>query len=156
MTVERRPIVDRFEEKFIPEPNSGCWLWTGAMSGGYGTFYCDDGDLRRVKSSRAAWMIYRGQIPDDKWVLHHCDNSACVNPDHLYLGDHEMNVTDRTRRDRNNPPHGSANGSAKLRESDIPLILADGRSHETIAKDYGVNQSQITRIKQHKAWTHVD
>src|SRR5690606_41183064 len=31
-----RDPIERFEEKYIPEPNTGCWLWVGALGTGAG------------------------------------------------------------------------------------------------------------------------
>lgn len=75
-------VAERFEAKFIPEPNSGCWLWLGALcnDAGYGAFRMGG---RRVTSNRASWMIYRGTIPEGMEIDHRCRNPYCVNPEHL-------------------------------------------------------------------------
>lgn len=95
----REKRIREFEDSYIPEPNSGCWLWdrrgkNGPMEYGYFTF---EGT---VKAHRAAWLIHKGPIPKDAFVLHKCDNPSCVNPDHLYLGHAKENVSDRDRRSR--------------------------------------------------------
>lgn len=33
-------------------------------------------------------------------VLHTCDNPRCLNPEHLYLGDHKQNMRDKISRNR--------------------------------------------------------
>jgi hypothetical protein len=91
MTGIVRPILERFEAKFIPEPNSGCWLWTSAVnSGGYGTF-----SIRHSKSvmaHRFAYEIYKSEIPHGLEVDHRCFNRQCVNPDHLDAVSRKINV----------------------------------------------------------------
>ena len=75
-------VIQRFGNKFIPEPNSGCWLWEACLSpSGYGRF--------SVASSTSDWAhrvsyrIHKGPIPDGLHIDHKCSNPACVNPDHL-------------------------------------------------------------------------
>lgn len=83
-----------------------CWNWTGGRVGGrsmrlYGNFRVgsqSDGTRRRVYAHRWAWEHFRGPIPDGLQVNHHCDNSLCVNPDHLYLGTQDENMHDFQRR----------------------------------------------------------
>ncbi|MCC7112140.1 MAG: HNH endonuclease [Deltaproteobacteria bacterium] len=83
---------------------SGCLLWTGATdSKGYGHLYVRTGPgfaRKRVKAYRVAWIIVNGEIPSGMNVLHRCDNTFCVNVDHLRLGTHHENVLDMARKNR--------------------------------------------------------
>jgi len=81
----------RFEEKFIPVPESGCWLWTAGLNkSGYGLFYLN----WAMTAHRASYALYKGEIPDGLYVLHKCDVKCCVNPDHLFIGTHSDNMKD--------------------------------------------------------------
>lgn len=81
-----------------------CWIWNGCLKNdGYGVF-------REQPAHRAAWELFRGPIPADIQVLHHCDNPPCVNPDDLFLGTHYDNVMDRCMKQRS--AHGSFLGAA--------------------------------------------
>jgi hypothetical protein len=80
-------VVERFEDKVLPEPTSGCHLWIGAIaSNGYGNFSLGGRDQKTWKAHRTAWELYRGVIPNGACVLHRCDVPSCVNPNHLFLG----------------------------------------------------------------------
>lgn len=69
------------EDKFIPEPNSGCWLWTGSLDrDGYGQARYR-GVVRRAH--RIIYETERGPIPAGLVLDHKCRNPGCVNPDHL-------------------------------------------------------------------------
>ena len=78
-----------------PEPMSGCWLWTGGMSGGYGKFSMVADGMKNLWAHRAALMLFKGiTLPDGcrESVDHKCRNRACVNPDHLELVAHSENI----------------------------------------------------------------
>lgn len=88
----------RFDARHMPEPNSGCWLWVGAVDpDGYGNFEYRN---TMIGAHRAAWLFYRGPIPKKAHVLHTCDVRCCVNPQHLVLGTHAQNMLHVARRDR--------------------------------------------------------
>lgn len=91
-----REAWGRFEEKYTPEPNTGCWLWMGGVGGGgYGTFHYDSERL----AHRVSYLMHRGTI-GDLCVLHVCDVPLCVNPDHLFLGTYVDNAVDCLRKGR--------------------------------------------------------
>ena len=92
-------LRERFEGKFTPEPNSGCWLWmaAGGADGRYGRIGVN-GNSRLAH--RVAWELYRGPISGNEHVLHKCDVTICVNPDHLFLGSHADNMRDMAEKGR--------------------------------------------------------
>lgn len=81
---------ERFLAKTSPEPNSGCWLWCGAVDhNGYGTFKVGP---KTAIAHRFAYEMERGPIPADMHLDHLCSTRACVNPDHLEPVTHLENV----------------------------------------------------------------
>lgn len=95
------PLVARFGRHVCPEPNTGCWLWTGAHSErGYGQIQGGRRGGRVVLAHRFAWATANGPIPKGFFVCHRCDTPSCVNPDHLFLGTHDENMRDMARKGR--------------------------------------------------------
>lgn len=146
---------EEFDARYIPEPNSGCWLWLGMYQTGkeYGLF-CFRRETR--KAHRASWEINHGKIPHEMHVLHHCDTPACVNPNHLFIGSHADNMADRGKKNRSRGPLGEAAPAAKLTEDDVKQIRSSLKSTKTLALIYGVNKSTIERILNRTTWNHVD
>jgi hypothetical protein len=81
-----------WQDRVIPEPNSGCLLWEGAVAR-YGYGHIRRGG-RYLSLHRVVWEETHGAIPDGLHVLHRCDVPACVNVDHLFLGTHTDNMRD--------------------------------------------------------------
>src|SRR5438876_4990312 len=82
--MKRRAAEDRFLDLVSPEPNTGCWLWTGyRQRDGYGTFRLDP--TRKVKAHRFSYERDFGRVPDGLQLDHTCRTRCCVNPRHLRL-----------------------------------------------------------------------
>lgn len=88
-------MLERFSTKVELGPTpSDCWGWLGCKSErGYGKVLAVDRS-RPLLAHRVAWELFRGIIPVGKSVLHACDNPACTNINHLWLGDQRENMRD--------------------------------------------------------------
>jgi hypothetical protein len=145
--------LQRFEWSYMPEPNTGCWLWLKSISEfGYGWFYYPPRNM--VAAHIVAWELLRGPR-NGLHVLHNCDNPTCVNPEHLRLGTLQDNMNDREARHRRPPPKGTINGRAKLTDAQVLAIRADPRWPRFIARDYKTPTSTIKKIKYRHTWKHL-
>jgi hypothetical protein len=119
-----------------------CKEWVGAKSkAGYGQKWADG---RTEYIHRLSWRLERGPIPPGLCVLHQCDNRACYEVSHLFLGTKADNTQDMMRKRRHRP--GNRKFSADV-AGVIRCRVASGERVRTIAKDYGVATMTIYRIK---------
>lgn len=144
-----KTIKERFEIKFIRDVND-CWIWIASSNGRYGKTY---------KANRVAWELYKKEDPKNLHVLHTCDISLCVNPDHLFLGTHQDNMKDMLLKDRNNCGIGEKQHLSKLTEKEVKEIRkkykGEWGEQPILAKEYKVTQATIYYIVNNKTWKHL-
>jgi hypothetical protein len=144
-TAKRRITLQARFERDCQRVGDDCWLWRGSINNkGYGTFMVD-----RVAhlAHRVSYLLFVGPIASGQFVCHHCDNRACVNPTHLFLGEHQDNMNDMTVKNR---------FLHKLTIEQVRAIRADDRVYRIISEEYGVGQSVISQIKSRQLWRHID
>jgi len=105
-----KTLEDRFWAKV--RKTDGCWLWIGTNNGSghdpqrkwpFGQIRVSiDGKWKHKGAHIVSWILHNGPIPDELWVLHHCDNTLCVRPDHLFLGTAKKNTEDMVQKGRDN------------------------------------------------------
>lgn len=140
-------IRDAFDDAYVPEPNSGCWVWTRSLdTEGYGQLNVG---ARKLKlAHRFSYERMNGPLQPGENVLHRCDVRCCVNPDHLFIGTKKDNAVDMARKGRA--------GGRKLSATDVLAIRKDKRSLTAIARDYGVYFTLIGAIKRREKWGHLE
>lgn len=111
MIISRMPkksIKERFDRFYFPEPNTGCWLWTGAeISTGYGGMGADG---RTKAAHRISYELFVGSIPDGFQIDHLCGVKMCVNPTHLEAVTQSENMRRAIERYKSAPAHRSVPG----------------------------------------------
>lgn len=147
--------VEDFHRRAEPEPNTGCWLWTGTTDGaGYGRVM-DKG--RGVQAHRFVWALANGPIPKGLCVRHFvCGQPLCVNPGHLRLGTVADNNRDTVRDGRTT--RGSRNSTAKLTEEAAAKLLGllrAGGSVSELARQYGITSSTAWHLRERRTWRHL-
>ncbi len=135
--------------------SNGCWNYNlNRDKAGYGM---SSYRRQRLRIHRVSWIVFRGEIPKNSCVLHHCDNKSCCNPDHLFLGSHKENSEDMVKKNRN--AHGSRAGSAKLIEIDVMNIRkfynAGLYTQKELSIIYDIRQTKISEIVNLKSWKRV-
>jgi hypothetical protein len=146
-------LSERFHEKFVPCPMTGCWLWTASLGlKGYGQIY-DGGskkNQRLLRAHRVAWRLYRGSVADDMYICHHCDVRSCVNPWHLFIGTPKENAEDMSLKNRSS--RGERQGAHKLSRSDVETIRTSNLSQGELAQKYGVSKGCISHAITGRSW----
>lgn len=148
-------LIKFLECRYIPEPNTGCWLWTVAtLRSGYG---CFTAGKRRMTAHRAAFLAWKGPIPEGMFVLHSCDQPSCINPQHLRLGTHADNTSDKNARNRNARGERIFNKLKLTPEKvlEIRRLSREGVRGTEIAKRFAVYPGAIYAILKHITWKHV-
>jgi hypothetical protein len=148
------PLAERFEENFIPEPMSGCYLWIGPQNKqGYGIISVqEDRGYRCRLAHRVSWRLYRGIIQPGLFVCHKCDIPLCVNPAHLFLGTHNDNMADMWSKGR------GAKHQAKLAANQVIEIRARherGEKIRDLSAEYGLHPTTVQDIVNRESWQEL-
>jgi hypothetical protein len=143
---QAQPLTPRFWSKV--QKSRACWNWSGTLDkDGYGVIQGEN--RRQVRAQRLSYELNIGPIPSGKHVLHRCDNRACVNPKHLFLGTNLENIADKVKKQRQ---------SAKLTPEKVRRIkrmLKSSISVSSIAVQMGVTIGAIYPIAKGKTWKYI-
>jgi hypothetical protein len=138
---------------------SGCWYWLGSKRGhglGYGYITVNG---RQIGVHVFSHEHFIGSIPDQTCVCHTCDNSLCVNPQHLFLGTDLENKMDAWMKGR--MKLGAAHHSAVLTEDDVRFIRDNYRPYhrlfglKPLMKRFNCGQTAILKVYNKITWKHL-
>ena len=141
-----------FGPRSAPEPNTGCAIFTNAWDRhGYGKAAMWG---KNFTAHRLSYELAFGPIPDGLLVCHKCDNRACVEPTHLFLGTSADNQADMVSKGRS--ARGERNAKAKLTPDAVRDIRKSCGKHAVLAEQFGVCESLISMVKTGALWGHVE
>lgn len=148
------------KKRLWPRVNKGnaseCWEWSGAKTkAGYGLLTIK---YKNYLAHRLAWELHNdSKIPKGVFVCHHCDNPACCNPAHLFLGTQADNMKDAAMKGR--VMQGEGHFSTDLTIDDVRRIRYLGYTNMTkknIGEKFGISRQSVTDILLKRTWGHVD
>lgn len=150
-----RSVAERFWEKVVIT-ETGCWEWIGSKTPkGYGLFAVATKHVVQVHVY--AFTEWVGPVPPGHYVLHRCNNRACVNYEKcLYSGTQKQNMADREA--AGNHVRGEASKRAKVTEEDVQEMLrsrAEGEKLGSIALRHGLHPAHVSRITRGLQWAHA-
>ena len=131
-----------------------CWPWQKALNVGYGVI---GNHGRNILTHRLAYELTCGPIPEGMLVCHSCDNPACCNPAHLWLGTPADNMYDRHA--KGNYAKGARHPNSKLTTEQVHEIRRLAAMHSitqtAIGEHFGIDQTTVSDIVRHKSWRHL-
>ena len=148
MSAQLRPSDSQYCERILVDAN-GCWMWAGPRSVHGRAILNING--RSKYAYRVVWEELKGPIPDGLQCCHKCDEPACVNPEHIFLGTAKDNMRDCAAkgRIRGGSPKGDANRMTKFADALIAQMrseLAHGARQIDLVRAYGISRSHANRI----------
>jgi hypothetical protein len=161
----RAAAIDRVMSRIEMIPESGCWIFMGALNeAGYGIVGLGGRGAGNDRAHRITYRHFVGETPKGLYVCHRCDVPSCCNPAHLFLGTSKDNNMDMREKGRAvNPPRnihdrGEYRYNAKLTEDQVREIRrrrANGETYASIAKTMPVGENIVFRVANKISWKHV-
>lgn len=156
--------IKRFKGKISLPDQNGCMNWLAAKHlKGYGAFTNRSFNTRIAH--RIAWILEHGEIPKGLLVCHSCDNPACVNVKHLWLGTAKDNSQDMVKKNRGNLKkgirfkHAPFRPNSKLTEDQVTEIrkrIKKGETMVSLGKEFNISDRTINEINSGYIWGLIE
>lgn len=136
---------ERFWRYVEKHEESCCWLWNGNKDkDGYGVLQLNG--KSHIRAHRFSYATFSGEIPEGLFVLHTCNNTSCVNPSHLYVGNHKDNMaycvlSKRTLKGERNP-------NAKFTDAVVAMIRESTKTNAEISKEFNISRAHVYSIRR--------
>lgn len=155
-----KSLENRFWSKVEKRSPDECWPWIGYMDrDGYGKIRIN---FKTHPSTiwgahRVAYLIHHGEIRNDLFCCHVCDQPSCCNWRHLFMGTNQENIRDASMKGR--MANGARHVRAKLSSDQIiemRMRYGEGSiSTRKLASEFGIGKTEAHRIISHTAWRHI-
>lgn len=151
--------IERFQSYVDRQGEDECWNWKASRSKhGYGQFVPRAGI--NLRSHRVAYYLGHGVEPAELKVCHKCNNRACCNPSHLFLGTQQDNLADARAKGRMKDTmpknKGECNGRAKLTAEKVRTIRGATGTVTELSHTFGVSRMTISKVRRRELWPHVN
>ena len=149
-------------EKFYSKINIGaaneCWEWKEVPNTwGYGQYRIRSNPRYQIQAHRLAFFLHWKVDPEDWRVCHECDNPACCNWQHLFIGTQKINMEDKLRKNRQ--AQGETNGGHKLTAAQVAEIRLRFANRETTLEQlsaiFSIHEGHLDSIIKRRFWKSI-
>lgn len=167
ITLDKEKLRDRFWafiENVSFHTDEDCWNWTaGKDRNGYGEMHARDAITNKrwhLRAHRVSMFLYRGFDLNNLNLLvcHRCDNPACINPHHLFIGSPKDNTLDMLNKGRDCIVGSKNNGSViseHCAKEIRNLYSQGGISQRDLARKFKLTAGHINNIIKRRVWRHI-
>lgn len=157
-TLKRTTSNATWDERLTPDKwtvtpgplSTPCWLWNPKLSDqGYAVIKYHQ---KAYKVYRVMWERANGEtIPAGMSACHRCDNPACVNPEHIFIGTHDENMRDMISKGRQSAPRGLTDDQVRT----IRAAVKGGARQKDVCDAMGIGSDTVSRIVNYKLYKNV-
>jgi hypothetical protein len=142
--------IERFNQKYIVDQETGCWIWIAAKCLGYGLIRING---KMMRAHRFSYEYYKGPLDSKLDICHNCNNPSCVNPSHLRQDTVSSNMIDCLNAKRRYKQILSVEEVIEIKKALKHYYYGQCKD---LAHYYKVDLRIISNIKQGKRWSHVE